>query len=314
MSLLYTYGTGSSYESKRWDSVQNLLNQLEDNNTNLIFANHVRDAVFTLWERVNEVAITAASASTLSPYFQNSNPTTLTVGGIKSGTTFPTQKTVQQMFNSLLYPYVSPILSFSTLSDKEYGSSNTVNLSWSVNKGSNSITSILVDNQIISPNGGSQSDTKTTTGSYSIPVPVSTINTYIITVSDDIQTISTTTSFNWMNKIYWGKITSHKLSLFSSTSLLSLDGAGVGTGNQLSTTKNKTYNGINGQGEYLVFAWPSSVVGATTPLFTVNGIVNTAFYSFRSNWSFVNSYGLTASYEVWVSNTVQNSPLNITIS
>ena len=314
MSLLYTYGTGSLYESKRWDSVQNLLNQLEDNNTNLIFANHVRDAVFTLWERVNEVAITAASASALSPYFQNSNPTTLTVGGITSGTTFPTQQTVQQMFNSLLYPYVLPTLSFNTLSDKEYGSSNTVNLSWSVNKGSNVINSILVDGQIISPNGGSQSGTKTTTGSYSIPVPTSTTNTYIMTVSDGIQTISATTSFNWMNKIYWGKRTEHQLSFFSSASLLSLDGAGVGTGNQLSTTKNKTYNGINGQGQLLVFAWPSSVVGATAPSFTVNGIVNTAFYSFRTNWSFVNSYGVTASYEVWVSNTEQNSPLNITIS
>jgi len=218
------------------------------------------------------------------------------------------------MFNSILYPYVLTTLSFAALSDMEYGSSNTVNLSWSVNKGSNSITSILVDGQIISPNGGSQSGTKTTTGSYSTPVPVSTSNTYTMTVSDGIQTVSATTSFNWMNKIYWGRILPHALAYFSSASLLSLNGAGVGTGNQLSTTKNKTYNAINGQGQLLVFAWPSSVVGATAPSFTVNGIVNTAFYSFRSNWSFVNSYGVTASYEVWVSNTTQNSPLNITIS
>ena len=63
MSFLYTYGTGSLYESKRYDAVQDLLNQLQDNNANLIYANHVRDAVFTLWERVEEVAIVAASAS-----------------------------------------------------------------------------------------------------------------------------------------------------------------------------------------------------------------------------------------------------------
>ena len=125
MSFLYTYGTSSLYESKRYDLVQDLLKQLQDNNANLIYANHVRDAVFTLWERVNEVAIVAASASALSPYFQNSNPTTIEVGGITLGTTFSTQQTVQQMFDNLLYPYVRPVLSFSAthslpLSNKLY--------------------------------------------------------------------------------------------------------------------------------------------------------------------------------------------------
>ena len=118
MSFLYKYGTASNYESKRWSTVQNLLDQVKDNNANLIFANHVRDAVFTLWERISDVEIIAASASAVSPYFQNSNPTTITVGGIPEGTTFSTPHTVQQMFDALLYPYVSPILGLSTLTNK----------------------------------------------------------------------------------------------------------------------------------------------------------------------------------------------------
>ena len=125
MSILYTYGTGSLYESKRWTDSQDLLDQLQDNNSNLIYANHVRDAVFTLWERVSDVnviAASAASASSVGMYFQNSNPTLTTVGGIPAGSSFSTPQTIQQMFDALLYPYVAPESSIASLSNREYGS------------------------------------------------------------------------------------------------------------------------------------------------------------------------------------------------
>ena len=43
--------------------------------------------------------------------FQNAAPTTVTVGGISSGTAFPAPQTVQQMFDKLLYPYQNPAFS-----------------------------------------------------------------------------------------------------------------------------------------------------------------------------------------------------------
>ena len=67
-------------------------------------------------------------------------------------------------------------------------------------------------------------------------------------------------------------------------------------------------------GMYLVFAWPS-VFG--TPSFVVNGLLSTAFTKVRgvSNLnSFTNELGFTSNYDVWVSNTAQNSPLTIIIS
>jgi hypothetical protein len=334
MSFLYTYGTGSNYESKRWSVVQNLLDQVKDNNANLIYANHVRDAIFTLWERVSEVEIIAASASAVSPYFQNPNPTTITVGGIPEGTTFSTPHTVQQMFDALLYPYVTPILGLQPLSNKEYGQNPNSLLYWNVVKKSNTITSIVVDGQIFTPNGNNQSGTKLVTGTWSTPT-VYTTNTFTMLVGDDSTTTTTSTSFDWMNKIYWGSLDLTSLenpdlanpilaTLVASTYffpdssgsslILGLDGAGVGTGNILSKVKNKTYTNINGAGGYLLFVWPSSVPNATTPVFTVNGLQNTSFTNLKTGWSFTNTWGVTTNYEVWISNTAQNSPLNIIIS
>ena len=327
MSFLYTYGTGSNYESKRWSVVQNLLDQVKDNNANLIYANHVRDAIFTLWERVSEVEIIAVSASTVSPYFQNPNPTTITVGGITQGSTFSTPHTVQQMFDALLYPYVSPVLGLSTLSNKEYGQSLNSTLSWNVTKKSNTITSIVVDGQIFTPNGNNQSGTKLVTGTWSTPT-VYTTNTFTMVVGDDSTTTTTSTSFDWMNKIYWGSLDLTSISnpnlteepllatfiTINSSIILGLTGSGVGTGNILAKIKDKTYTNINGSGEYLLFAWPSSVLNATTPVFTVNGLQNTGFTNLKTGWSFTNTWGVVTNYEVWISNTAQNSPLNIIIS
>lgn len=331
MSILYTYGTGSLYESKRWTDSQDLLDQLQDNNSNLIYANHVRDAVFTLWERlsdVNVIAASAASASSVGMYFQNSNPTLTTVGGIPAGSSFSTPQTIQQMFDALLYPYVAPESSIASLSNREYGSTSSITLNWTATKKSNPITSIVVDGQIFAPTGNTQTGTKIATGSYSIPASAFTNNSFIITVGDGTANTTNGVTFQWMNKIYWGTINlssignpdltlnpgSASLINITSSTVLGLTGAGVSPGNQLASSKSKTYTNINGAGDYLLFAWPSSVSGSTTPIFTVNGLQSTAFTNVKTAWNFVNTWGFTASYEVWISNTRQNSPLNITIS
>ena len=111
-------------------------------------------------------------------------------------------------------------------------------------------------------------------------------------------------------------------SLVTSILVKNLNGAGangLAYGSELSTTKSKTYNNINGfdglSGNHLIFAWPSNISGAYTPYFMVNGLMSTAFTRVRNNWQFTNSFGFSGSdYEVWVSNTIQNSPLNVTIT
>ena len=327
MSFLYTYGTSSLYESKRYDVVQDLLNQLQDNNANLIYANHVRDAVFTLWERVNEVAIVAASASALSPYFQNSNPTTIEVGGITLGTTFSTQQTVQKMFDNLLYPYVNPVLSLKgfhnhPLANKEYGQNPNTTAYWSVSKRSGTITSITVDGQSILANGGNQNGTKIFTGSYST-IEASTYNSFQMTVNDGVTNYTISTEYEWMNKLYWGYLDLSGINYpdftldpsllttvtMNSSTILGLDSSKLFKGFD-DTTSAESFN-LLASGNYLVFAWSSFIPYATTPRFYVNGARSTAFSNIKTGWDFVNVYGATSSYEVWISNTPQYSELEI---
>lgn len=343
-----SYGTPSSIVYSEYRDIDQLLFQLYDNNANAIDAQDIRDSVWTLWNRIDDVQITASAAASASAFFQNPNATPITVGGIPAGSTFSTPKTMQEMWDLLLYPYVAPGASLNVLSTlsyynnsniyvsgggREYGAPLTVNLSWSSVKNSNSITSIIVDGFSQIPNGNSQSGTQSTSGTYSISPGVSQTNTFNMSVGDGISVTNASTTLTWMNRRYWGFVdlsvignpdltlnpglSSSVAAVVTDIVLLSLTGANANSqafGNELSTTKSKTYTGINGAGKHLVFAWPSSVSSPYTPTFTVNGLPNTAFTKIRSNSPFVNQYGFTTNYEVWVSNTLQNSPLNIVIS
>lgn len=338
MALIDTYDFGSA-SADRYSTVDELLTQLPDNTAGLIVAKDIRDSIYSLWTRVDDVEITASSASSASSdvLYTNLNPTIQTVGGISAGTTF-SNRTIKQMFDALLYPYVSPgrSLSISIGSTREYGSPTSVTLNWSVTRNSNDITSIIVDGSPQSVTGNSQVGTKSSTATHSyVPISPTTTQTYSMSVGDGTSTQNASTTLTWTTRIYWGRIDfssignpnlttnpgSYSLcaSIATDSIIQNLTGAdanGQAYGSELSSTKNKTYNGINGNGQYLIFAWPSIVSGSYTPTFTVNGLAQSAFTRIRTNSPFLRTiYGYNGiNYEVWVSNTAQNSPLNIVIS
>ena len=347
MALIGSYSFGSA-SADRYDTIDELLIQLPDNTANLIVAQDIRDSVYSLWTRIDDVQITASAAASASAFFQNSNPTPFTVGGIPAGSSFSTPTDMQTMWNLLLYPYVAPGASLNILSTspyynnsndyvssggREYGGTLSVNLNWSAVKNSNFITSIIVDGFTQVPTGNSQTGTQLTNGTHPVSPGVSQTNTFTMSVSDGTQTTNVTTTLTWMNRRYWGFVDltsignpdltlnpglSSSVSAFVTDSIiLGLTGAGANSqmfGSELSTTKTKTYIGINGGGRHLVFAWPSNVASPYTPTFIVNGLPSSAFTRIRSNSPFVNQWGFFTNYEVWVSNTLQNSPLNIVIS
>ena len=332
MPLIGSYSFGSA-SADRYSTVDELLIQLPDNTANLIVAQDIRDSVYTLWKNIEDVGTIAASAASASAFFYNPNATPITVGGIPAGSTFGTPTDMQTMWNMLLYPYVAPGASLGALSNREYGAPLSVNLSWSAVRNSNAITSIIVGGFSQVPTGNSQAGFQLTTGTHSVSPGVSQTNTFNMSVGDGTSTTNTSTSLTWMNKRYWGFVdlsgignpdltlnpglSSSVAAVVTDVVILALTGANANSqafGNELSTSKSKTYTGINGAGKHLVFAWPSTVGSPYTPTFTVNGLPNTAFTRIRSNSPFVNQYGFTVNYEVWVSNTLQNSPLNIVIS
>ena len=104
-SSIEIYSPNTPIVSERYDSLDCLLNGLQDNTNNLITAKNVRDAVFTLWERVDNIE------SDLSDiYFSNSETVPVTVGGIQAGLSFSEPKSMQQMWDLLLYPELNPSL------------------------------------------------------------------------------------------------------------------------------------------------------------------------------------------------------------
>ena len=155
MPLIGSYSFGSA-SADRYSTIDELLIQLPDNTANLIVAQDIRDSVYSLWKNIEDVSIVAASAASASAFFQNSNATPITVGGIPAGSTFSTPKTLQEMWDLLLYPYVAPGASLGSLSNREYGAPLAVNLSWSAVRNSNAITSIIVGGFAQVPTGNSQ--------------------------------------------------------------------------------------------------------------------------------------------------------------
>ena len=339
-SSVFIYGSASATE---YTTIQELLSQLPDNTGNLIMPSDIRDSVYTLWERIGSVSVVAASAASASALFTNSNPSTVAVGGFPLGTTFPTNQTMQQMWDQLLYPYILPGASLSIAGgvyEREYGdpnalTSNPITLTWDVSQNTSTVNilTITVDGAFQVATGASQTGPKQAAATHSWNTSnVSETHTFNMSVVDFLpSTVTASTSLTFMNSIYWGR---RDLSSISNPNLTTnpgsaslvaslctdgiiqvLSGAGVTPGFDLSTTKAMTLNGINGGGQHLIFAWPSSVPGALTPTFYVNGFISTAFTRVRTASPFVNQYGsFTTNYEVWVSNTIQNSPLNIQIT
>ncbi len=326
-------GPGSSASAYRYSTIDELLNQLPDNTANLIDAADIRDSVYSLWSYIGDIQTIASQSIAQVTTYTNPAQTIVSVGGISSGSSFAGTFSMQQMFDLLLYPYVAPSPSLGTISDRQYGAGLAHALSWSVTKNSNTITSIVVDGNPIVPTGNSQTGFQTVYGTHSATPPLSQTNTFTMTVSDGTTSPSTTTTLTWKNRRYWGRINLSSIgnpdltlnpgsaSLVSSfinmngsipNQITSLSGAGVGTGNELATTIGKTYTNIDGSGQYLIFAFPTAF---GTPYFTVNGNPNTAFTKVKSNVAFRNENNFTGTnYDVWISNTIQNSPLTIVIS
>jgi hypothetical protein len=311
-------------------TVEELLTVLPDNAANLIDAKDVRDSVWTLWNRIDDIEITASQSLTTNTDYIRATPTQIAVGGASIGSTF--SGTIQDALDKILYPYVAQTHVFSASSaSRQFGSSTSVTLSWTVIKNSNSITSITVDGTSVSPTGASQSGTKATTATHSSsPSGVSQVQLFTFSTSDGTTTLSTTASVTWSNKRYWGFIdltscvpSNPDLTLTPGSSaavgsfitdakVKGLTGAGVGSGSELATSLSRTFTNMDGSGYYLCFAWPT-LFG--TPTFVVGGFTNTAFTKVRSNSTFSNDYGFSGTnYDVWISNTAYNSSTTIVIS
>lgn len=298
----YSHGTASWYSETR--DLDQLLQDIPDNTSNLIQPIHIRNSVWTLWDRIDGLSASVPQVGSFSTDYNRTTPIPIAVGGASVGTTF--SGTVQDALDKILYPTIPPASSLSVSgATREFGSSNAVTLTGVATKNTNNILSVQFTR--VSPAGLFTPVAIPTTSSYNtatLPATQDVNTSYTFTVSDGVSNVTSNASVTWMNRRYWGTHTS--FSLPSNAQILALSGAGIGSGSELSSTRVQTRNGINGGGNYLVFAWPTSF---GNPTFTVNGLPNTAWTKIGNAISFTNAYGYVNTYDVWISNTAQNSPI-----
>lgn len=347
-SVVSVPGFSQSTLSYRYDDVDDLLIKLLDNSSNLIDPLDIRDPVYTLWKKIEDVELVAASANAGAGLFTLATPSTVTVGGIGIGSTF-SSSTVTNLLEQMLFPHVAPVPQLSmttpTLINQEYRSipaSVTVGLSFSVTKRNYNISNI-------SFNGGNYttgfpwfSNVSGSILSTSFPQisgfhPSNPGSSYTqiftMSVSDDgnggllpVKTSVATASIIWQNKVYYGSPTLTGGVTFnlnpiegtpasqSQVASLVTDSVILGLSSSLSTVKEHTFYQVGSGNRHVVLAWPSSMAGASNPTFKVNGVINNAFTRLRNAQPFQNLLLFTTNYEVWISNTPQNSPIDITIS
>lgn len=312
--------TGSATYSETLSSIQQMMSVLPDNTANQITARDVRDVTYTLYNDIiglsNSVTSIINGGSASDVYYQSPTQSTVTVGGLTAGSYF-NNISIQVLLEQLLNPYTQPIISLtSSPSLIEYGNTQSVSLTWNITKQKNTINSATIyrPTQVsYSIPGGSipTSLFATSSGVVSAYPIINSITSFTFSINDYNAGDTTGSTYGYVvsnvsfsNKIYWG--TSLTSSISTSVQITGLTGAGVGNGNEFSNTLVQNRDGINGSGGYLIFAWPSSY---GEPLFILNGMVSTSFLKVNSAWTLTNVYGYTSSYDVWVSDNVQYSPI-----
>ena len=294
---------GGSASANQYSTVQELLYKLPDNDSNLIQAKDVRDAVYTLWERVSDVEIIASQSASASAIYTNLTPTPFTIGGIPAGSTF-SSKTMHEMWDALLYPYVAPGASLTGGFLREYGASNALTLSWSATKNTKTITTIIVNSTPIVVTGNSQAGTQSATSTQNVNT------TFTMTVSDipnGTSTTSATTTASWSNRRYWGTISAaHPLATVSNANF---------SHSQISSLSSELNNGhaqtrtITTNYDYVVFIWPANAsvnLSTNPPRVKIGGFGNNNWIKTRSNVTFTNQFGYTGTnYDVWIFGNTQ---------
>jgi hypothetical protein len=333
MSIVGSYSVLSlpnSTLSYQYSDLDDLLVKLLDNSDNLIDPIDIRDPVLTLWRKIEGVESIAASAASASSLFSITD-TTVSVGGITQGTSYSNEQVIN-VLTQLLKPHVGPVIDF-TLSGsnvREFRSSSLpISVTFSVFKRNLNISSIVIDGLAFTtgfPWTSNVSGTVNRPG-YHPSLPGSEyVQIFSFTASDGIKTTNATSSITWQNQVYWGTISLSSIgnpnltinpgsySMVASQIPSSYTGVFSTLNKKLSNTKNGDYNSVGSTGNYIMFAWPSSVIGSTTPTFRVNGVVSTAFTLLKTSSNFQNQFLFDDDYEVWITNTVQNSPIDINIS
>ena len=271
---------------------------------------------------INDLITIVLSGSTIAPYI-NPNPVPETIGGVEVGTTFPSPgKTMQQMWDLLLYPYQYPsftLFNFQNhtgtieigeffLTDIAYW---TISNSFNVSANTIAITGYNLTGVTGLSNLGSYLLTFTSTvtrtsgdGRGDRSWTISAKNTKNMTFSDTM-----TITWDWM--WYWG-----------TSALTGLTGVQIQalSNSNLYSEYTRTYSFVAGDYKYLCFAdeygGPSNFVDALTgfQVAIYDGYPNIQNGFNYDLVSVTNSYSQTTQYRVYRTKNTLGGNINIIVT
>jgi hypothetical protein len=207
--------------------ISDLLANIPDNNTNLIDAKDVRDAVWTLWNRVEDISLGLSSSGSFSAdlrYDRTRLSSAAAVGGVPTGSTF--SGTIQNVLDRIFYPYTPPTCSLSGGGIRQFGAPISVTLNFTLNKFEKpinaasiellsgtppiAIPSVVAQNNTIPATFTSTLSTTpasiVTYATHSATPGLSVTNTYTLTVGDGTSTAIAQTTVTWRNYLYYGTL------------------------------------------------------------------------------------------------------------
>lgn len=241
--------------------------------------------------------------------FINPNPMPVTVGGYPSGTTFPTPKTMQQMWDGLLYPYQNP--AFTSISNAIFGNyevgqfitSGVRTISYNVSNSVNikspqppnvGIPSTNIPLATINPPNPFQ---LLASGTFDITIQPNTTSNVPATFSVSCQgtnsnnvTFSGSNSLSFFFRNYWGFNANPTLTGVDILNLQSSQLKSGFAGNYVMPSNAVT--------RYLYFVFPNSFGYPTTIFDNTNGFNATA--DFQNNGTIVapNQFGVSITWRV----------------
>jgi hypothetical protein len=248
---------------------------------------------FYTWNSITKKwDIWSGSSGDVSSY-TNSEPTISALGGIEVGSTFE-DKTMQEMFDMLLYPYMSPSISLSTNPSgivREYGNNiSSIVLSASITKKSDDIVKIeyYKNGSLIHTNGSPSSGSST--DSYTDSTGINNNTTYMAKVYDDKSSSTSSVTHTYVYPMYIGNVSN-----------LNSTETDIKTMTKLIKIKGNQSNSYTISSSRFCFAYPSSY-GNLTSILDPNGFeMLSSFTKTTSNFTMLD--GLSIGYNIYTLNT-----------
>src|SRR5574344_1371335 len=257
---------------------------------------------FYTWNSITKKwDIWSGSSGDVSSY-TNSEPPISALGGIGVGSTFE-DKTMQELFDMLLYHYMSPSISLSTNPSgivREYGNNiSSIVLSASVTKKSDDIVKIeyYKNGSLIHTNGTPSSGSST--DSYTDSTGINNNATYMAKVYDDKSSSTSSVTHTYVYPYYYG------------VGLAGLTPTQVKDLTKSIKTKSNTTVTTSPSNEVYYFAYPK-YYGLLSDAIDQNGFSVIGDYTIRTD-SFTCLDGTTQQYYVYEFKKIVNTT-NFTIT